>query len=315
MKIVTVILLATCAAASPQFAIAKSKAPVFVEAKPVKDTPSVALDPAKAYILLRTPGAMPMHFVKIPNAEDQIAYDKLKAEAFAEVKEDYAKDLAKYERDMALAKKTKGMKEPKKPIEPTETNFQFTRFEQMANFTMGPLNRFYSKNGSTYLHAVTPGRYRIFGQFDPLVGIGVCYCMGSVSFDAEAGKITDLGTMTTDLSNAGPPEKGDSSSPRAAAYAMALEPVKDSTGIDVRLKSLSRNIADLRAAGKMANYYGIAISRLPAIPGVISYRRDQIIDKKALVADPAPTPVEAEVAETTAVEAAAPAEVIAAPAP
>jgi hypothetical protein len=194
------------------------------------------------------------------------------------------------------------MKEPKKPIEPTEANFQFTRFEQLASFTMGPLNRFHSKNGSTYLHAVTPGKYRIFGQFDPLVGIGVCYCMGSVTFDAEAGKVTDLGTMTIDLSNAGPPEKGDSSSPRVAAYAMALEPVKDSTAVDPRVKSLPRNIADLRAAGKMPNYFGIAISRLPAIPGVISYRRDQIIDKKASVAEPAPQSVEVDPA--TAVEAA-----------
>lgn len=305
MKRTALMLLGAAVAIAPQIAVAKSKAPVFVEAKQVKDSPSVTLDPAKAYILLRTPNAMPMHFVKIPSADDQVAYDKLKAEAFDEVKEDYLKALAKYERELALAKKTSGMKTPKKPIEPTEANFQFTRFEQLANFTMGPLNRFHSKDGSTYLHAVTPGKYRIFGQFDPLVGIGVCYCMGSVSFDAEAGKITDLGTMTTDLSNAGPPQKGDSSSPRVAAYAMALEPVKDSTPVDARLKSLPRNIADLRAAGKMANYFGIAISRLPAIPGVLSYRRDQIIDKKAVVADPAPQPI--------AVEPAAAVEAVTAP--
>lgn len=300
MNKTALILLTACAATLPQIATAKSKVPVFVEAKNVKDAPAVTLDPAKAYIMLRTPQAMPMHFVKIASADDQIAYDKIKAEAFAEAREDYFKDLAKYERDLAVAKKTSGMKEPKKPIEPTEANFQFTRFAQMANFTMGPLNRFHSKDGSTYLHAVTPGRYRIFGQFDPLVGVGICYCMGSVTFDAEAGKITDLGTMTTDLANSGPPEKGDSSSPRAAAAAMALEPVKDSTPVDPRLKALPRTAADLRAAGKMANYFGIAISRLPAIPGVLSYRRDQIVDKKAVAAEPAAQPVEAAPAEAVA---------------
>lgn len=300
MNKTTLILLAACVAALPQIAAAKSKVPVFVEAKHVKDAPAVTLDPAKAYIMLRAAHAMPMHFVKIASAEDQIAYDKLKAEAFAEAREDYAKDLAKYERDLAVAKKTSGMKEPKKPIEPTEANFQFTRFAQMANFTMGPLNRFHSKDGSTYLHAVTPGKYRIFGQFDPLVGVGVCYCMGSVTFDAEAGKITDLGTMTTDLANSGPPEKGDSSSPRVAAAAMALEPVKNSTPVDPRLKALPRTAADLRAAGKMANYFGIAISRLPAIPGVLSYRRDQIVDKKAVAAEPVAQPVEAAPAEAVA---------------
>lgn len=278
-------LAAATVALLPQVAAAKSKVPVFVEAKHVKDSPTVTLDPAKAYVLLRTPNAMPMHFVKIASAEDQIAYDKLRAEAFAEAKEDFVKAAAKYERDLALAKKTSGMKTPKKPIEPTEANFQFTQFAQMANFTMGPFNRFYSKNGGTYLHAVTPGTYRIFGQVDPLVGIGVCYCMGSVTFEAEAGKITDLGTLDVDLANSGPAEKGDSSSPRVAAYALALDPVNDATPVDPRLKSLLRIPANLRAAGKMANYMGIAISRLPAIKGILSYQRDRIIDKKAIAAE------------------------------
>lgn len=293
MKKAVFALLAVTATLLPQIATAKSKVPVFVEAKHVKDSPTVTLDPAKAYILLRTPNAMPMHFVKIASTEDQIAYDRLRDEAFTEAKEDYVKAAAKYERDLAFAKKTPGWKVPPKPVEPTEANFQFTQFAQMANFTMGPLNRFYSKGGGTYLHAATPGRYRIFGQVDPLVGIGVCYCMGSVTFEAEAGKIADLGTMDIDLANSGPAEKGDSSSPRVAAYALALEPVNELTPVDPRLKSLPRIPADLRAAGKMANYMGIAISRLPAIKGVLSYQRDRIIDKKAVV-------TEAEIAPATA---------------
>lgn len=285
-------LAALSASVAPQIALAKSKVPVFVEAKHVKDAPAVTLDPAKAYILLRTPNAMPMHFVKIPTAEDQIAYDKLREEAFAEAKEDYAKAVVKYERDLAVAKKTSGMKLPKKPVEPTESNFQFTQFSQMANFTMGPFNRFYSKGGGTYLHAVTPGTYRIFGQVDPLIGMGVCYCMGSVTFTAEAGKIVDLGTMTTDLANSGPAEKGDSSSPRLAAMTLALDPVDDTTPVDPRLSSLPRIPADLHAAGKVANYMGIAISRLPAIKGVLGYQRDRIIDRKATTETAAPASLE-----------------------
>lgn len=285
-------LAALSASVAPQIALAKSKVPVFVEAKHVKDAPAVTLDPAKAYILLRTPNAMPMHFVKIPSAEDQIAYDKLREEAFAEAKEDYAKAVVKYERDLAVAKKTSGMKLPKKPVEPTQSNFQFTQFSQMANFTMGPFNRFYSKGGGTYLHAVTPGTYRIFGQVDPLIGMGVCYCMGSVTFTAEAGKIVDLGTMTTDLANSGPAEKGDSSSPRLAAMTLALNPVDDTTPVDPRLASLPRIPADLHAAGKVANYMGIAISRLPAIKDVLGYQRDRIIDRKATTETAAPASVE-----------------------
>jgi hypothetical protein len=297
-------LMTATAALLPQIAAAKSKAPVFVEAKNVKDSPAVTLDPAKAYVLLRTPGAMPMHFVKIASAEDQIAYDKLRAEAFAEAKEDYVKAVAKYERDLALAKKNTGLKKPKKPYEPTEANFQFTQFAQLANFTMGPLNRFHSKNGSTYLHAITPGKYRIFGQIDPLIGVGVCYCMGSVTFEAEAGKIVDLGTMTVDPSNSDPAEKGDSSSPRVAAYALALEPAGNTTPVDPRLASLPRVPADLRAAGKMANYMGIAISRLPAVAGVMSYRRDQIVDSKAVAVEPQVARAEATPTEAVAATAA-----------
>ena len=296
-------ITALSAAISPQITLAKSKVPVFVEAKHVKDAPTVTLDPAKAYILLRTPHAMPMHFVKIPSAEDLVAYDKLRDEAFAEAKEDYAKAIVKYERDLALAKKTSGMKLPKKPVEPMESNFQFTQFSQMANFTMGPFNRFYSKGGGTYLHAVTPGTYRIFGQVDPLIGAGVCYCMGSVTFTAEAGKIVDLGTMTTDLANSGPAEKGDSSSPRLAAMTLALDPVDANTSVDPRLASLPRIAADLRAAGKVPNYMGIAISRLPAIKGVLGYQRDRVIDRKAAV-EAAPSAAEDSVQATAEAPAA-----------
>lgn len=283
MNKTALVLMAALVVSLPRVAIAANKPPVFVEAKYIKDSPSVTIDPAKAYVLLRTPNAMPIHFVKIASVEDQIAYDKLRNEALTEAKEDYVKDFAKYQRDLALSNKTPGVKTPKLPIEPTEANFQFVQFSQLANFTMGTFNRFSTKEGSSYLHAVTPGTYRIFGQVDPLLGMGVCYCMGSVTFEAEAGKIVDVGTMTADLANSGPAEKGDSSSPRLAANALALQPADDATPVDPRLKSIPRIFADLRAAGKIANYMGIAISRLPPIKGVLSYRRDQIIDIKSEV--------------------------------
>ncbi|WP_430445987.1 hypothetical protein [Sphingorhabdus contaminans] len=57
MNKIILTLAALSAAAAPQIAAAKSKVPVFVEAKHVKDAPTVTLDPAKAYVLLRTPYA------------------------------------------------------------------------------------------------------------------------------------------------------------------------------------------------------------------------------------------------------------------
>lgn len=278
-RILSSLVLLASAFAAP--IAAKEKPPVFVEAKPVKDSKTaITLNPAKAYVYVRTSNAMPLHFSRIPSADDQVAYDKLKAAAFEEAREDYAKALKKYERDLALSKQSSGIKKPKKPVEPTEANFQFLSFGQLANFTVGTFNRFQSKGGSSYLHEVTPGTYRIYGQVDPLLGFGVCYCMGSVTFAAEAGKIVDLGTVGLDPENSAEPEKGDSSSPRVAAYALAWFPANDMTPMDPRIASLPLYRADFRAAGKSANYMGIAISRIPAIRGVIGYERDRILDLK-----------------------------------
>jgi hypothetical protein len=39
--------------------------------------------------------------------------------------------------------------------------------------------------------------------------------------------------------------------------------------------------AQLRAADKMPNYYGLLIGRLAPIEGVLGYRRDQVLDLTA----------------------------------
>lgn len=274
----------------PIAAFAKEKPPVFVQAKIVKDAPAVVLDPMKAYILLRTPGALPFTFSKVPTVEDQAVYEKLRAAAFEDAKQDYAKKLKRWEEAKALAAKTPGTKVSDKPLEPTETNFRFAPFAQLANFSMGPFNRFSKKDGSVFLHAVTPGTYRLLGQTDPMLGGGLCYCMGSVSFVAEAGKITDLGTLGADPENAELAEKGDSSSPRTFAYALKLTPLDKNDTVDPRLALLPRVPANYRAAGKMPNFYGIGVSRLPEIPGVLGYDRDRVLDLAAIATEPPKQP-------------------------
>lgn len=275
------VLMALAAAVSVS-AHAKEKDYVFVETKPVKDAKIVKLDPTKSYVMIRTPNAMPLHFTKLPSAEDKPEYEKLVDEGFAKAQKNYAKAMRRYESDLALAKQTKGSKTPEKPVEPIRETYQHIPFGQIANFTVGVFNRFYSEKGdSAYLQEVTPGTYRFYGQVDPLLGMGVCYCMGSVTFDVEPGKITDLGTLGADPDNSEPPEKGDSSSPRFAAYALALTPADDKTPVDARISSFPRIKANFRAAAKTANYMGIGISRLPKINGVLDYERDRILDLKA----------------------------------
>ena len=267
----------TAIALMPTSVDAKEKPPVFVESKIVKDTPTVTLDATKAYVLLRTSVALPVSFSRVATVEDRVGYERVKSAAFDEARRAYAKKLARYENERAQAAKTPGTKLPDAPVEPTEANFRFTPFEQMANFAVGPLNRFAKGDVSVFLQAVTPGTYRFMGQMDPLLGGGLCYCMGSVRFEAVAGKITDLGTLAADP-GAPPFVKGDSSAPRNSAFALSLTPASDAMTIDPRLAALPRVNAAYRAAGKMANFWGIAISRLPAIPGILAYDRDHIID-------------------------------------
>jgi hypothetical protein len=84
---------------------------------------------------------------------------------------------------------------------------------------------------------------------------------------------------------------------------LALDPVDSNTPVDPRLSSLPRIAADLRAAGKVPNYMGIAISRLPAIKGVLGYQRDRVIDRKA-AAEAAPSTTEDSVQATSEAPAA-----------
>ncbi len=50
--------------------------------------------------------------------------------------------------------------------------------------------------------------------------------------------------------------------------------------IDPRLAGYAIVPAELRAAGRFPNYYGLQIDRMTPIPGVLAYERDRIIDVK-----------------------------------
>ena len=59
------------------------------------------------------------------------------------------------------------------------------------------------------------------------------------------------------------------------------EVAKYEWGLPASLKSFPSAQADFQAVGKMSNFFGIAIARMPAIPGVLGYQRDKVIDLKA----------------------------------
>jgi len=280
MLIATVALIAAIPAVS-----AKEKV-VFVETAVVKDKPVVTLNPAKAYILVRSADGLTVHLMRVPSAEDQVAYDRLRGEALGEAREkytrkaaDYARDQTRYERAMADYDKSKSPQgstrmpkpvAPVKPVEPTEENFEFTPFGLMTGVVIGPFNRL-SKgdNGSVYLQEVTPGSYRIYSA-TPMA----CFCMGSVKFEAKAGEITDVGVF--DIGMAEDRIKGDSAQPGPVTLRYRVS----GTGYpaDPRLSAMKLVPAVLKPVGKLPNYFGGSIDRFPAIEGVMRYDRDRIVD-------------------------------------
>ena len=268
---------------------AKDKAPVFVETAAVKDKPAVALNSTKAYVMLRADMAVPLYLMKVPTAEDQATYDKFRADALAKAHGKYVKKQAEYDaavKDKASAPKGTVLPPlPDKPIEPTEANFQFTPFPLLAGVSIGPINRFAKADGglSTYLQELTPGEYRIYG---PLATVpnggatGSCFCMGSVAFTAKAGEIVDLGVIAAKANLSVKRPEGDSSAP-VILDGPFLVPAGTSVAIDPRLSGAHVVPARFRPVGKLPNYFGLPINRMPAIPGVMRYDRDRIVDLTA----------------------------------
>lgn len=263
---------------------------VFVTSDIVKDKPTVALDPARAYILLRSDAATPLHLMKEPSEFDRSAYQSMRAEAFAKARRKYEKEFARYEAARKSAARFKKddprARVPAKPVEPTEANFEFTPFHLMAGVSIGPLNRFAKRDGgaSVYLQAVTSGDYRIYGPIAaaPNGGFfGRCFCMGSVKFEAKAGEITDMGTILTSVEGPGVQAAAGNAFVSLQPTGFRIEPAGSTTPLDPRLKNMTVRPAAYRPAGKLPNYFGLAIDRIPEMPGVMRYERDRIVDLTA----------------------------------
>lgn len=262
---------------------AKGKDVVFVTSTAVKDKPVVTLDKAQAYILMRSDMAIALRLMKVPSAEDQAAYDQMRADALTEAREKYVKKLASYERTKKLAESTKrngsgtAVSVPEEPIEPTEANFEYTAFGLLGGVSIGPVNRFAKQEGgaSVYLQAVTPGIYRIYGPMTVVPNgpvTGICLCMGSVSFEARAGEIVDMGTLIVKPDGVATEAEG------IRPFNFQLMPATADMAVDARLKDIAIRPAAYRPIGKLPNYYGIEVGRIAAMPGVIGYDRDRIVD-------------------------------------
>jgi hypothetical protein len=138
-------------------------------------------------------------------------------------------------------------------------------------------------DGYTYLIAVPPGTYVLYGPlggasgggaFGALAGVRpeTCLCMGSVRFEARAGQIVDIGRIRYPVSD------DEETGTPARLSSIELRPPSATMTVPDRLRGLPLVRAELRAADKMPNYFGVQIDRHPPLRGVLAYQRDRVID-------------------------------------
>ena len=205
------------------------------------------IDPAKAYIFIRSPqGRAAGTFLKTPTPAE----------------------IADYE--VADWPSKRWTSSDRWPIE----------FHMLVQF--GPKSFFDRTDGPnrsfTYLIEVEPGEYTYLGpmQVDINAGtFGECYCMGSVKFEAKAGQITSLGDfLSLGWAN------------RAALMQTTIDPASlpdrpaapTDWSVPESLAQYPHAKAELRAAGRRDNFFNALVGRIPPVPGVLAYDRDKVID-------------------------------------
>jgi hypothetical protein len=249
----------------------------------------VVVDPQRSYIFYRSKVKLAMRFLRDVSAADREIYDADRAKAYEKAKKSYDRDLAVWRSkdrayNAAAESERMHMPRPHKPDAITPDDFPFPAAET-RNFVEVSAGPQFGKSdaGYTYLIAVPPGTYTLYGQLtENQNGIfGVCLCMGSLKFEAKAGEIVDMGEIG--YPRVAPIEAGAKADSFAIMMtpALSIVPAEASAALPDRLKGLPVVQADLRAADKMPNYFGISISRIAPLPGVLAYERDKVIDLKA----------------------------------
>lgn len=281
MRIVHLFAVAAAVATAAAPAAAKP-----LETEQFKASAEISIEPGLAYLLVRSPGR-DLKLLREPTQAERVAYQAERAEALAKALARYERAEKRYERDLERYRDRLSTFKPKLPVMPTEANLAFRAIES-DNFVTVWGGRVFDNSGPATAHliAVPPGTYRLYGRV--LEGangsIGICLCMGTVQFDAAPGTITDMGTIHYPLVSSvaeGNVASWNGLTPgRGGLTAMRVEPADSSVHVPAKLAELPRVAADYRASGKMNNFFGLMVERLTPLPGVLAYRRDEIVDER-----------------------------------
>lgn len=253
-------------------------------------TGKAKLDPAKGYIFVKANMRTQGVFLRAPDDATRAEYQKDWDEAFEKAKKKYLSAIKDWEVDAAVARQTK-VKVPPKPVEPTRETFSIGSIELRDMVSYGPMFVFSkTETAFAYLTAVKPGTYIYYGPLywaPNMPPVGQCYCMGTVRFEVKAGAITDLGNALQALPRVTPPYSVGAQAVMAMneeRKAKGKDPVwsppEPAYGVPDSLKTLPAVQAELHASGKLNNYFGLPIDRMPPILGVLGYRRDTVVDER-----------------------------------
>ena len=244
----------------------------------------IQVDPNLSYIFYRTGVQAPMTFIREPDAADVAAWQVARDQAFEKLMKRYRSQMRDWRQqtnswNRLSPSRRGGMRAPVKPVMPSQENFAFTTIEMMT-MTEGGISPAFFKEKPIFgfLIAVKPGTYSFYGS-TMLLGTGyagTCMCMGTVKFDARPGEIVDLGIFG--FHGIAPGARLPRMEPYAHPLPSEFRPFDGP--LPTRLQGLPVRPAEFRAAGKFPNYFGVAIDRLYPMPGVLSYRRDMIIDDR-----------------------------------
>lgn len=253
LRILIAAACATLLCATPAYSQGKRHAPQYSEAVGGR------IEAGKAYLLYRS---SPSRFtlLRTPGEADREAYRAERAKAL--------KDAQASESRVARVK----------PRVITDANLVHPPIEMRMRVELRPEDFLEAENGDTlYLVAIQPGNYTMYGAigWGEFGFFGRCMCMGSVSFEAKPGQITDMGQFLLL-----PPEEELSEDGRAlpGQTSMAIVPAAGPFRMPAPFETATVVPAEYRAAGKIPNFLKVDIDRLTPMPGVLAYERDKVID-------------------------------------
>lgn len=270
-------------------------APQALQAKAVEEknvtSGKVKVDPAMGYILISGPERQQGMFIRVPDDESKRIYEDDRQKAFVKAQKRYKAELTTWRREVEVAQQNR-LAPPDKPEVPKIETFTIDPIELRDVESFGPFFVYSKGESITYLNAVKPGTWIWYGPLfmAPNGGaMGTCQCMGTVRFEVKPGVVTDLGTSLVDAprweseDDIARLQLKQANAKRAAAGKEPLETLISGQvryGLPASLQSWPSVRAELHASPKMNNYYGVLVSRVAPIPGVLGYHRDVIVDER-----------------------------------